>query len=523
MSSIPTGKETEVILPGRMYFGEVPIYFDEVKIGCLHNVNIDITQEVEELYTIEEEERTLEIPSTIKVSGSFTHAFVNVSYLNLLGLTETPGIWKKVKFDLAVKIKSVHGEFLLKLLNCVLTTGELKFTSDGFVEESYDFIAGDVEVVEEFFISRITEINYEMLGFPLSVTSQRRVFYYSGYYIAFVIDTNQEVVYKVSTDKKTWTQPIVGNPVITPQDNWEREGFDFDILMVGNVFYLVLAEASSGQELVKIKKGTFTNGEISWEDWVEVADFSPYYPTRPHITRTENGYLFIEVAVEQSQYCRLYGIRSANPDDHENWLEKVPIVDPTTDFYLSAVTPYSEDEIYICYFSGDNHRLRGRTFDGFNVGDEEIISNYNVFFIPCFDATTDDSYRIHIVYQTDEINGYYLVRHCMRDSQGWHESTIFQTTCPEGYELPIRLAKRGNEIFLFYTLFDRYEGDEAWFYVVYRTWNGTWNPPLNLRRTILTLLWDNLVPLRDITNEVAVLHFPSLGDHLFADMVIKIL
>ena len=142
--TVRRGHEAKIFLPGTLYFNDVKIFIEETEVGCASEVSLDINVETEPLYTVESKELERQIEGNLRVTGHIRKAWVNLFYLNLLGVTEQKTNWNEVKFDLLIKPSEEATGIFLK--NCRFLSVDIRINSEGWLEEEYDFISGDSEI-----------------------------------------------------------------------------------------------------------------------------------------------------------------------------------------------------------------------------------------------------------------------------------------------------------------------------------------------------------------------------------------
>jgi hypothetical protein len=131
---------------GRIFKGwNAKIFFGDLEIGVAKSVNVDYESSIEPYYGIEDPNiypvTSVDQLNTINISGSIKRAWLNSYYLRLLlgGSSQTlPGTFV---FDLRLMASEEGGSPIFYLYNCRFNKGSISISQDGWIEESFDFIA----------------------------------------------------------------------------------------------------------------------------------------------------------------------------------------------------------------------------------------------------------------------------------------------------------------------------------------------------------------------------------------------
>ena len=121
------------------------IFFGDLEIGVAKSVNVDYESSIIPYYAIEDPNiypvSTVDQLDPVKISGSIKRAWLNSYYLRLLigGSSQTlPGTFV---FDLRLMAFEEEGSPVFYLYNCRFNKGSISISPDGWIEESFDFIA----------------------------------------------------------------------------------------------------------------------------------------------------------------------------------------------------------------------------------------------------------------------------------------------------------------------------------------------------------------------------------------------
>lgn len=508
--TIKRGTQAKILLPGKMIVNNVPIFIEETEIGCVSEMVVEISANLETLHTVESWSAQRFIEGNLKITGTIRRAWVNLFYLNLLGITQEKGRWNEVLFDLLIK----SGNNILYLRNCKFTSSDIRITSDGWLEEEYDFVGGASEV-KEFEVKEPTlkpGIYLSVLppnpgapsqtdpsNFPnVRGSSQRRTFWHQGYGYIFIAEyTNElgDIVYNSTSDGVNYTKPTIGNPVITREELGNTDwSYHYDILYDGTYVYAVVVKQVAGGTL-KIKRGTPSGGIISWGSWITIYTApSNLFPVMPSLTKTNNGYFWVAYTIRPTSapyYFDVYCVRSSQPNSIDSWNSPVLIFDENqyTGFKNCAVVPMSDSSVYVMYYRY-GYNVYGHTFDGSNVGAQEDVSVYSLNGVESWGANSDGYNNVCILYQRYTDSKIFLRR---RLSSGW-ESPIETPIVPApSYFNGISLtATNSSKLYLFYNE----EINDPYYKFYYRTWDPSsgFSAP--------TLLADNERITSDLNEEI---------------------
>jgi hypothetical protein len=108
------------------------IYIDGQEVGYVDEVTIDIDHNVETYFVAGSRLAAIRIEGPIDITGSFSRAWINKTYLSLLTTTGT-----LATFTLQVQV----GGMTLTLNDCKLKKGSISIPQDGVLKEDYDFTA----------------------------------------------------------------------------------------------------------------------------------------------------------------------------------------------------------------------------------------------------------------------------------------------------------------------------------------------------------------------------------------------
>ena len=113
-----------------------------LEIGCASGVDVNISESLEPYYGIENSNPIFINEGTEEITGSIKRVFVNVYYLRLMGLGESPFSWiNNISFDLILHSSEEEEAPTLRLSNCRFKKVTLIIPQNGWLEENYDFIA----------------------------------------------------------------------------------------------------------------------------------------------------------------------------------------------------------------------------------------------------------------------------------------------------------------------------------------------------------------------------------------------
>ena len=132
-------------MPTKIFKGwQAKIFINDLEIGCCKNVNITYESSVEPYYSIDDpnmyQVTSVDQLGLVSISGTLNRAWVNPYYLRLLFGGNVP-IIPNTEFDMVLQASEEAGSPMLYLYNCRFTKGTINIPANGWLEESYDFIA----------------------------------------------------------------------------------------------------------------------------------------------------------------------------------------------------------------------------------------------------------------------------------------------------------------------------------------------------------------------------------------------
>lgn len=124
---------------------QATIFIQGIPIGCCKNVTVDYDSPIEPYYEIENPnmvhfDSSEDHLGLVTISGTITRAWINTYYLKLLFGGAVP-IIPNAEFDMVLKASDESGAPMLYLYQCRFTKGTINIPANGWLEESYDFIA----------------------------------------------------------------------------------------------------------------------------------------------------------------------------------------------------------------------------------------------------------------------------------------------------------------------------------------------------------------------------------------------
>jgi len=333
-------------------------------------------------------------------------------------------------------------------------------------------------------------------NFPLvRGSASRRAFWHKGYgYIFFPeydpeLDEAGDIIYNSTSDGENWVKPEIGNPVITRDERGDTAwAYQVDFYYDGTYIYAVVAEQRVNG-VVKIKRGTPSDGTITWGPWVTIVSASqdPLKKMYVSITKTANGFFWVAyVNMDAAYYYDVYCVRSTSPNSIDNWENPVLIYDAVArGFRNVAVLPLSTSSVYIIYYNYTGPplyqiRLLGKTFDGSNVGPQEEVTPVDINNDRAWSAVSDPNYNICVIYQRWETPEKIFIRR--RVNGEWEdpiETPIVPAPCYfNGFSLT---ATSSQKLIIFYNE----EYSDPYFIFYYRTWDPSegFSPPVTLTGT----------------------------------------
>jgi len=108
------------------------LLIDGSVVGYVKEVTIDIDHSLDYYFPAGNRQAALTIEGPVNITGSFSRAWINTTYLSLLNNTGTLS-----EFSLKVQVGSMY----ITLNNCKLKKGTLTIPQDGILTEDYDFSA----------------------------------------------------------------------------------------------------------------------------------------------------------------------------------------------------------------------------------------------------------------------------------------------------------------------------------------------------------------------------------------------
>lgn len=136
---------------GKVFKGfDAKIFIGGIEIGCCSNVSVEIKDDLEAYYGIENTNPIFIDEVTEEITGSIKRVLVNIYYLRLMGMGETPFVWtNNISFDLILESSIEGGSPVLCLYNCRFKKVSISIPQNGFLEESYDFISIGIPFAKE--------------------------------------------------------------------------------------------------------------------------------------------------------------------------------------------------------------------------------------------------------------------------------------------------------------------------------------------------------------------------------------
>jgi hypothetical protein len=131
---------------GTVYKGwNARLFLDDLEIACAESVSVDVATNMDSYYCIGSRFAYAVVPGNFEITGSIAHAWVNIYYLALMGITSIPP-GTPAKFWMCFKASTDVGAPLVYLYNCMFEKGSLDIPQDGVLKESYDFRAESIWV-----------------------------------------------------------------------------------------------------------------------------------------------------------------------------------------------------------------------------------------------------------------------------------------------------------------------------------------------------------------------------------------
>ncbi len=326
-------------------------------------------------------------------------------------------------------------------------------------------------------VSTVDNLYDAAYNFPLvGGAATRRSFSHENYVYVFSLENaTMDIFYYSSKDFLTWDKPEMGNPVSTYADRGSTvEALAFplqaDFLYDGTyVYHVVLNQTDGGN--IKIKKGTPSNGKITWGSWQTVfAGVLGQVPVFVSLANTPDGYFWVAYTYHPAVSPYVYHVnctKSSLPNSIESWELPVQIYHETVATYKNcAVLPVSSSSVYVIYYHREDYNLFGRTFDGTNVGTEEAISEGDWMGNDrSWAACSDGNNNICVIWQSGDVQIIFLRR---RVSGAWEtkiETPITPAPCfYNGFSLT---ATSTTKIYILYTE----EVSDPYHNYYYRTWS----------------------------------------------------
>jgi len=130
---------------GTVYKGwNAKLFIDDLEIACAESASVDVASNMDAYYCIGSRFAFSIMPGNFEITGSITHAWVNIYYLSLLGLSDPTAM--PPKFKMVFKASTEVGAPMVYLYNCMFEKGSLDIPNDGVLKESYDFRAESIWV-----------------------------------------------------------------------------------------------------------------------------------------------------------------------------------------------------------------------------------------------------------------------------------------------------------------------------------------------------------------------------------------
>lgn len=112
------------------------LYIQGQEVGYVTDVSIDIDTGLDPYFAAGKRVVETFIPGQLEITGSFSRAFINTTYLALVSSLTIQS------FDMRLSIDNKN----IWLYGCRLESGSLDVPQDGIITEDYDFVASSIVV-----------------------------------------------------------------------------------------------------------------------------------------------------------------------------------------------------------------------------------------------------------------------------------------------------------------------------------------------------------------------------------------
>jgi len=120
------------------------IFISDLEIGLCTQISVEINTPLEPYYQVGDENVVpfeLGNIGNIEISGTIKRAWVNTYYLKLLFGGERPTLPNNSEFDMRLQASLDSNAPILYLYKCRFKKGTINIPANGWIEESFDFIA----------------------------------------------------------------------------------------------------------------------------------------------------------------------------------------------------------------------------------------------------------------------------------------------------------------------------------------------------------------------------------------------
>lgn len=131
----------------KIYKGwEAHILINGSEIACCESASVEIARNLEPYYCIGNKDPHTIAEGNREITGSISHAMVNVMYLRLV--TGEGGSFGE-PFDLYFRAGSTNPYVWIYCYGCKFETGSIDIPQDGVLKEDYDFRATSIATAYE--------------------------------------------------------------------------------------------------------------------------------------------------------------------------------------------------------------------------------------------------------------------------------------------------------------------------------------------------------------------------------------
>jgi hypothetical protein len=273
-------------------------------------------------------------------------------------------------------------------------------------------------------------VGYSTSDSATAYNSQRKTFYYGGYFWAFYWD-GSNWVYNTSTDGRFW-----GTPTAFASGIYTRGYFDVKVTPTGEVFY-ARGYYDGTNYYVLFRKGTISGSGISWGSEVQM-NFGPYYYSGLSVDKGSDGRYWIII----HQYGN--NVQAYFSSDGSYWTATiVGTATVSTDTGGTLVVPMASGKM-MAFVKDYNNVLYYNIWDGSDWGTLTSLGVTLVGGWGWFSAVSNGD-TVHLVY----LKGDGTIAYRKYDGTSWGSETTLVSSASLTSAPVISLDQASGDLYVF--------------------------------------------------------------------------